>query len=152
VSPAPILVFAWGNPSRADDGLGPLFAEWVAALHLDGVECLVDFQLQVEHVLDLAGRSKILFVDAATSAALPKEAPYILQPLTPRADASISTHAMSPEALLHTYLQAVDTQLAPAWMLGIRGENWNLGEAMSQSAQNNLMAAIEAFQGWLIQH
>jgi hypothetical protein len=48
----PILVFAWGNPSRGDDALGPLFAERIEALGLPGVECLTDFQLQVEHALE----------------------------------------------------------------------------------------------------
>ncbi|MBL8482901.1 MAG: Ni/Fe hydrogenase, partial [Rhodocyclaceae bacterium] len=44
-------MFAWGNPGRGDDALGPLFAERIEALDLPGVECLTDFQLQVEHAL-----------------------------------------------------------------------------------------------------
>ena len=48
-----VLVFGWGNPSRGDDALGPLFVDAVEAMKLPGVECLTDFQLQVEHALDL---------------------------------------------------------------------------------------------------
>ena len=63
----PTLVFAWGNPSRGDDALGPCFLEALEAMAPDATELLTDFQLQVEHSLDLVGRQKILFVDASVS-------------------------------------------------------------------------------------
>ncbi|MDP3326412.1 MAG: Ni/Fe hydrogenase, partial [Hydrogenophaga sp.] len=65
---APLLVFGWGNPSRGDDALGPLLVEQLAGLaqmSSGRLECLTDFQLQVEHALDLRGRERVLFVDAA---------------------------------------------------------------------------------------
>ena len=68
---APLLVLAVGNPSRGDDALGPrlLDALHAAGADLDGqVELLGDFQLQIEHVLDLRGRRAVLFVDAARPA------------------------------------------------------------------------------------
>ena len=95
---APVLVFAWGNPSRGDDALGPLFAERVESWGLAGVECLTDFQLQVEHALDLQGRERVLFVDASFTA----PAPFSLTPIHPDQDASFTTHAMTPPAVLHT--------------------------------------------------
>ena len=69
--PAPRLVIGIGNPSRGDDAIGPLAVERLEALALPGVELLTDFQLQVEHALDLIGRRdlshlKILF-DAGKS-------------------------------------------------------------------------------------
>ncbi len=60
----PVLVLAWGNPSRGDDAIGPAFAQAVEAWCLPGVEVLTDFQLQIEHSLDLSGRRCVLFVDA----------------------------------------------------------------------------------------
>jgi len=66
--PAPLLVFGWGNVSRGDDALGPLFVqrlpEMLDAAQRDRVELLEDYQLQVEHTLDLADRERVLFVDA----------------------------------------------------------------------------------------
>ena len=65
---APLLVLAVGNPSRGDDALGPLLLERLQADGWDAggqVELLCDFQLQVEHTLDLQGRSAVLLVDAA---------------------------------------------------------------------------------------
>ena len=148
-APAPVLVFAWGNPSRGDDALGPLFADAVEALALTGVDCLVDFQLQIEHVLDLAGRRRVLFVDAASEALLGPDTPYTLTPLRAQADASLTTHAMSPAALLHTYAQVEGTPAPAAWLLAIRGEHWGLGQAPSAVALKHLKQAVQAFINWL---
>ena len=61
----PILIFGYGNPSRGDDAIGPLLIERLEILNLPDVDLLTDFQLQVEHALDLRGRERVLFVDAS---------------------------------------------------------------------------------------
>jgi hydrogenase maturation protease len=96
---APRLVIALGNPSRGDDALGPLVAERLEALNLAGVEVLTDYQLQIEYALDLRGREEVIFVDASVSAA----APFTFERLAERSDASVTTHALSPQALLEGY-------------------------------------------------
>jgi len=73
---APILIFAIGNESRGDDALAPLLvrrlADWLAANDLAGqCEILEEYQLQVEHVLDLQQRRLILFVDAGMDTPAP---------------------------------------------------------------------------------
>jgi hydrogenase maturation protease len=68
VSRASWLVLAVGNPSRGDDALGPALLERLRDAGVDAagdVELLTDFQLQIEHALDLQGRQAVLFVDAA---------------------------------------------------------------------------------------
>jgi len=69
---APVLIIGIGNPSRGDDALGPLAAQRLAELALPGVEVLTDFQLQVEHALDLLGRREAIFVDAAATGEAPR--------------------------------------------------------------------------------
>ena len=144
---APILVFAWGNPSRGDDALGPLFAEAIDALHLPGVECLTDFQLQVEHALDLRGRERVLFVDAAMG--LDPDEGFRVSQLTPRRDASFTTHAVSPDTLLQVAEDLDRHAPPPAWLLRIGGVRWELGEAPSGSARRNLDRALGWARGWL---
>ena len=95
---APLLVFGWGNPSRGDDALGPLLVEWLAdqaqAQRAAGrLECLTDFQLQVEHALDLVGRERVLFVDAAIGL----QTPFAVSKVHPAAVAGFTTHALAPE-------------------------------------------------------
>jgi len=142
---APTLVIALGNPGRGDDALGPRLAARLEALAPPGVECLTDFQLQVEYVLDLAGRRRVIFIDASVSAAPPFE----LFRLTASPDPSYSTHAMSPAALLATYRQHYGEAPPPAWVLAIRGESFELGAPLSAAAQNHLEAAWDGLQNWL---
>ena len=71
----PFLVFAIGNESRGDDALAPLLVRQLLTEGINSqVELIEDYQLQVEHVTDLAGRSVVLFVDADMSC----EAPFQL--------------------------------------------------------------------------
>ncbi len=143
--PAACLVFGWGNPSRGDDALGPLFVEAVEALQLPGVECLTDFQLQVEHALDLRGRRRVLFVDASTTASQPFE----LQRIVAARDDSFTTHAVSPQSILQVFEDFENRPAPPCWLLAIRGESWELGASPSARARVNLRAALEAFTTWL---
>ena len=142
---APTLVFGWGNASRGDDALGPLFIERLRALAPPGVECLDDYQLQPEHALDLLARERVLFVDAS----LVCTAPFEVSPLQPQRDASFSSHAMSPGALLQAYVDVHGRAPPPATLLAIRGGRFELGEPMSEAALSNLEAALSWAQDFL---
>ena len=137
---APLLVLAVGNPSRGDDALGPLAAQRLAELALPGVEVLTDFQLQVEHALDLLGRSAVVFVDATAGG----DAPYELRPLAPAADASHTSHSLSPAAVLDAYRRLTGAEPPPARLLAIRGHEFALGAPLSRAASANLRAALTA--------
>ena len=147
---APALIFGWGNPSRGDDALGPLFVEHfmaLAALHPEWgeVDCLTDFQLQVEHALDLQGRRRVLFVDASLDA----DPPFTLSRIEAARDASFTTHAMSPQAVLKVFADIDDGEPPPCWLLAIRAERFELGEPLSDAAHANLAAALEAAAEWI---
>ena len=142
---APILIFGWGNPSRGDDALGPLFVEHIEALGLPHVECLTDFQLQVEHALDLQDRERILFVDASVRA----DAPFSVSRLTPARDATFSTHAITPESVMQVYVDLQDKAPPPCDLLAIRGERFELGEALTPNASQNLDAALAWARQWI---
>jgi hydrogenase maturation protease len=147
---APTLIFGWGNPSRGDDALGPLFVEHfttLAARHPEWgeVDCLTDFQLQVEHALDLQGRQRVLFVDAS----LDTPAPCTLVRIEAARDDSFTTHAMSPQAVLKVFADIDDGEPPPCWLLAIRGERYELGEPLSEAAQQALQAALLAAADWI---
>ncbi|WP_310451259.1 hydrogenase maturation protease [Sulfuritalea sp.] len=147
---APTLIFGWGNPSRGDDALGPLFVEHFTALaarqpEWGEVECLTDFQLQMEHALDLQGRRRVLFVDASVDAL----APCSLVRIKAARDASFTTHAMSPQAVLKVYADIDGGEPPPCWLLAIRGERFELGEGLSTAAQQSLQAALQLAADWM---
>ncbi len=143
MSVAPILIFGYGNPSRGDDALGPellnrIQPEIEQAGLSNQVELLTDFQLQIEHALDLQHRSLVLFVDASFSAT----DSYDFYPLTADRDVTFTTHEMSPQSVLAVYKQYHDALPPPCYMLGIRGYEFNLGEPLSESAEHNLQQAV----------
>lgn len=137
---APVLVLAIGNPSRGDDALGPLAAQELAALALPGVEVLTDFQLQVEHALDLLGRRLVVFVDAAASGA----APFDLRSIAPARDVAHTTHSLSPAAVLDAYRRLTEKEPPPARLLVIRGHEFELGAPLTDAAAANLDSALAA--------
>lgn len=135
-----LVVFAWGNPSRGDDALGPLLAERLGALPVvaDGTVVLVeDFQLQVEHATDLAGCSLALFVDAASGL----DAPFVFSQLSPRLQPTHSTHAIAPESVLAVAAEVLGEAPPPAFLLAVGGESFELGAPLSVTAVRNLEAA-----------
>lgn len=139
----PVLVFTWGNPSRGDDALGPALYDLIEAGQKRGegfghVDILTDFQLQVEHVIDLQRRRWVVFVDAAVDATPPFEF-YRLQAAD---DVAYTTHAVSPAALLAVYQQVYAQPAPPAFMLSVRGYDFGLGQSLSPDARRHLDEAL----------
>lgn len=149
-SPAPLLVFGWGNPSRGDDALGLLLVERLqqhalAALAPGRLECLTDFQLQVEHALDLVGRERVLFVDAA----LGLDRPFEVRPVRAVPGAGISSHALAPEAVLQVYQDLQGSVPPPCTLLAIRARHFRLGEVPGAPALADLEQALAWTLQWL---
>jgi hydrogenase maturation protease len=152
MSPAPWLVLAVGNPSRGDDALGPALLERLhdAGVSSDGeVELLADFQLQVEHALDLQGRRGVLFVDAARPcSALATAGGAALTAIVAAAGMVPASHALRAEAVLQVAAQ-LGGQAPPAWQLAIAGESFALGEGLTVAATRHLDRAVLLAQQWL---
>lgn len=134
----PVLLFAYGNPSRGDDALGPLLLECVEQ-HCDvcEIELLSDFQLQIEHALDLENRELVLFVDASVACV----GPFDFTELEPMQDNSYTTHAMSPAAVMAVYRSITKQPPPPCFLIAIKGESFELGEPLSVNAGKNLQQA-----------
>jgi hydrogenase maturation protease len=135
---SPVLILACGNPSRGDDALGPLLIERLAALPGLDADLLTDFQLQIEHVLDLEGRRLAILVDAA----LDGPEPFALVPAQADGAVSITTHAMTPGQLLRVYRQALGGEPPECLVLAIRGYSFELGAGLTPKAAANLDAAL----------
>lgn len=136
----PILVFGYGNLSRGDDAVGPLLLEYLERhADLSRVELLTDFQLQIEHALDLQHREWVMFVDAAVN--LSKA--FTFRQLTPCKDNSYTSHAMSPAALMQVYVDITRQSPPPCFLLSIKTNSFELGESISQTAADNLLQASQ---------
>ena len=132
-----LVVLGWGNDSRGDDGVGPALLARVAAAGWPELTTVEDYQLQIEHALDLVDADCALFLDAGKDT----PAPFAFTRLAPKRDATHSTHALSPEAVLDVYLQVRGEAPPPAFALCVRGERFELGEGLSSAAVERLELA-----------
>lgn len=139
MSDVAISVFAWGNESRGDDAIGTILASRIIGLDNPAISVIEDHQLQLEHVMDIVDNVPVLFIDA--SVAIDRD--FLLEKLMPCRDASISTHAMSPVALLDLYEQTIGKSAPDAYLLHVRGDSFELGEDISSSTSE---AVDEAWQ------
>lgn len=141
-----MLLLGYGNPARGDDGLGPKCLELIQSAHNESrFDTLTDYQLQVEHALDLTHRQQIIFIDANISVPAPFEFTQVL----PARDDSYTSHAMSPAAVLAVYKQVCEQVLPEANLLSIRAYEFELGMPISAGAQNNLHQAVSFLRQFL---
>lgn len=141
---APVVVFAVGNPSRGDDAIGPLLCGRLAVWlenhgRTDAVELIEDFQLNIEHALDLQGRALALFIDAAVN----QEKAVVFRPIGPSTAFGHSSHALPPEAVLQVYRQTLGAEPPPAFVLAVRGESFALGATPGAAAEAAMDAAMQ---------
>ncbi len=148
---APVLVFAVGNASRGDDAMGPLMLRQLDAWLIDGklageFELLEDFQLQIEHTLDMQARLRVLIIDAG----MDTPSPFAFYRVKAGNEPVLYTHALSPEALLAVYTQCYQEAPPDMYVLCIRGESFELGEPLSPAARINLDGAFVFAQHLLL--
>ena len=140
---APVVVFAVGNPSRGDDAIGPVLcgrlAKWLENEGLtERVDLIEDFQLNIEHALDLQGRELALFIDAGQNT----PAPFIFAQIHPSTATAHTTHALPPEAVLQVYRQMEDKEPPPSFVLCVRGEGFELGAELTPTALEGIDTAM----------
>ena len=149
----PVLLLGYGNPSRGDDGLGPELLTLIEEEREQGrapdiFDALTDYQLQIEHALDIQQRQLVVFIDASLSAT----APFDYSRLEPCRDNSYTSHAMSPSALLAVYEQVCDDPLPDAYLLGIPAYQFDLGTSITDEAREHLGEARDFVRELLFQY
>ena len=140
-----VVVLGWGNESRGDDGLGPALTRRVEAVGLPYVTAIEDFQLQLEHAVDLDGADLVLFVDASVAA----PDPFTFTETGPRPGLTHTSHAMAPEAVLDVFTRVLGRDPPPAFVLGVRGEAFELGSGLGPAAEARLEAAWDLLRDLL---
>lgn len=132
-----ILVLGYGNPGRQDDGLGPAAALHLATLRWPHLVAFDTYQLNIEDAMDVAAHEIVWFVDAAKTGAQP----FAVRELAPASTIEFTSHILSPEALL-AITRDFYGKTPQAFMLAIRGYEFEFIEALTPGAMNNLKAAL----------
>ena len=132
-----LVIFGWGNVSRGDDGLGPLLLARIEQAGWEGATLIEDFQLQLEHALDLQGADLALFLDAGSGT----PAPFSFAEIFPRDGLTHTSHALPPESVLAVFRQVTGQEPPPAFLLCVRGESFELGQGLGAEAAGRLEQA-----------
>ena len=140
-----ILIIAYGNNLREDDGAGLLLAERLATVWQSRgklVHCIVVHQLVPELAVDIAGDgvSAVVFVDTRVYT-LPDNQHVQVARVEPAGEQAPSMgHHFQPGVLL-AYAAMLSTAdlLPPAWLVTVPGVAFGYGQQISEAAQ----AAIE---------
>lgn len=135
------MVFAIGNDARGDDALGPLLARRIEQGGFANVSLFIEYQLQIEHALDLRDAAAVLFIDAAKGLAQPFE----FGPVEAEMGTPVLSHALSPAVLLGVYQRIEGRPPPPAMVFALRAEAFELGAPLSASAT----ATLESAWAWL---
>lgn len=134
-----ILVVAYGNPLRGDDGLA-----WQAAEELSGldfpehVEIVTRHQLTPELAQTVSEASYVLFLDAARPG-VPGE--IVSTQIRPQKQSSIFTHEFSPAGILATATELY-RHCPDALALSLVGECFDHGESLSLKVKDNLQKLV----------
>lgn len=140
----PVLLFAYGNISRGDDALAPLILEYIQQKGMTQacghpLKFLTDYQMQIEHVMDLQGCERVLLMDSDVSL----DSAFSFYPVTESVESLYTTHGMSPSTLLHTFDKVYKKNAPVTSMLAIQGVSFELGNELSEKARNNLKQVSE---------
>ncbi len=137
-----LVVFGWGNVSRGDDGIGPLLLSRIEQAGWDDAILIEDYQLQLEHALDLVGAELALFIDAGTGT----PAPFAFREIFPKQGMTHTSHALPPESVLAVFFQVAGQAPPPSFLLCVRGENFELGAGLSAEGAARLEPAWHFLQ------
>ncbi len=137
------VILAAGNRSRGDDAIGPLLLDRLAArLAAEGrsgeFTLIDDYQLQIEHALDLEGRRLALFIDAGWRTPAPLAFYAVAAAAAP---SQSNTHELSPQGVLNVYRQIGLADPPASFVLCVRGERFRLGAGLSDPARAHAQAA-----------
>ena len=141
---ASVIVYGYGNPGRQDDGLGPAMIERIEEAAIPHVKTRCNFQLNVEDAYTIAEGRAVIFVDASVDG----DEPYSFYEIKPSAEIRFTTHSMAPESVLALCNDLFNGD-RKAFMLSIRGYEWEFAEGLSPEARRNLDRAYAFLKGKL---
>ncbi len=140
-----VLVIGFGNPGRADDGLGPALATGLEKLRIPGLTVESDYQLSIEHAAMVAEHDVVVFADADPQAG----GPFYLRRVAPVAGGRFTSHSVAPGEVLHL-ARSCFAASPEGYLLGMRAEVLDrFGEGLSAQAREGLDAALRFLPGFI---
>ena len=139
-----VLIYGYGNPGRSDDGLGNAFvelaSEWILKEGIRNIDTDSNYQLNIEDAELIHHYDIVIFVDASCENEFDG---FQFSRLQPASDSKqISTHSVTPSFVLHLSEEIYKAQ-PEAYLLRIKGYQWEFIEQLSDKADENLRKAFD---------
>ena len=136
-----ILVYGYGNPGRRDDGLGPelinLVEDWIKENNLGYVFTDSNYQLNIEDASTINDYDIVIFVDAT----IEQIRDFSMVRVVPSDKVNFTMHAMDPSFVVDLCQKLYD-RTPEAFLLKIRGYEYELQEGITEEAERNLLKAF----------
>ncbi|MCK9451165.1 MAG: hydrogenase maturation protease [Bacteroidales bacterium] len=140
-----ILIYGYGNPGRQDDGLGAAFIaevdKWVTEQKVENIALDTNYQLNIEDAHLISAYDKVIFVDATIE---PIDSYSFTKVIPSDAKVEFTMHAVSP-AFVVDLCQKLFSNTPEAWLLHLKGYQWEFEERLSDQAKENLSTALNFF-------
>jgi hydrogenase maturation protease len=137
-----ILIYGYGNPGRQDDGLGILLSEtietWAREKELHNIETDSNYQLNIEDAARISVFDLVVFADATKE----KIKGYAFTSLKASPKIDFTMHSVSPAFILNL-CNEVYKKKPVAYLLHIKGYEWEFMKDMTPDASENLREAAE---------
>ncbi len=137
-----ILIFAYGNPGRQDDGLGNCLVEelqpWISSNGMDNVTLESNYQLNIEDADNIRDKDVVVFVDASIEDIDDYHFGIVE---TSEGRSEFTMHAASAAYILALCIKLYNKH-PETYLLQIRGYEWEFKEVLSKGAQKNLEFAL----------
>jgi len=145
-----ILLIGIGNISRGDDGIGWLFADDIESGFGKNITVEKEFQLVVEDALKITGYDTVIFVDASENV-LDKGFDFRKIDVPDVIKTEFTSHAQTPENIMFLASDLFKWTI-DAYLMEISGQDWELGEDLSEYGRQNLHHAMIFFRKWLVEN
>jgi len=132
-----ILIYGFGNPGRQDDGLGPALVGKLESDNNFKADTDSNYQLNIEDAYEISRYKGVIFVDASMDC----EESFSFYEIEPASEITFTTHEMSPQSVM-ALCEDLYPNKVKAFILEIRGYEWEFKEGLSTEAKNNLEKAL----------
>ncbi len=132
-----VMVIGYGNELRSDDGVGKKIANTIDSWNLSNVKSFAVHQITPELAAELADVNLAIFVDATIHENMVVESLSV----TDNHYHSIG-HFGDPRSLL-ALTKILYHQSPVAWLVTVPGENFELGDRLSLTAEKGMAIAID---------
>lgn len=140
-----ILIYGYGNPGRKDDGLGIYFAEnmekWTNKKGFENIHFDANYQPNPEDATTIAPHDIVLFADAS----LENIVDFAVEKVKVSGKMDFSLHSTAPGYLIYL-CNNIYGRIPDAYLLHIKGYEWQLELGLTSGAAKNLEKALKFVQ------